>query len=246
CSSSSPLAVSSVCSCGSGVAIYTDVMLIFLPKVRIVWLRISRSSSSLVHSLVLIASCIVWIRVKPSKRDDREALRCSRSYQSIRLMAATPLPLRCRLPPPIPQRRRAISSDRLAATATGTTSTRLHQLGGRGQPPTRVNAVGVTDLAPVEITWQIAVGALAGITPFVVAGIEFSKRIIAQRKCEVCAGSGLVLLKDKSYVRCPGCGDNRGPTNAMEGFIGAASPGLSARKTSNSPKCMNSVNLLHA
>nr|XP_018676613.1 PREDICTED: uncharacterized protein LOC103970577 isoform X1 [Musa acuminata subsp. malaccensis] len=186
-------------------------MLIFLPKefaVRIVWLRIS-SSSSLVHSLVLIASCIVWIRVKPSKRDDREALRCSRSYQSIRLMAATPLPLRCRLPPPpppTPQRRRAISSDRLAATATGTTSTRLHQLGGRGQPPTRVNAVGVTDLAPVEITWQIAVGALAGITPFVVAGIEFSKRIIAQRKCEVCAGSGLVLLKDKSYVRCPGCG----------------------------------------
>ncbi|URD77226.1 hypothetical protein MUK42_02511 [Musa troglodytarum] len=140
-------------------------------------------------------------------------------------MAATPLPLRCRLPPPpppppTPQRRRAISSSRLAAIATGTTSTRLHQLGGRGQPPTRVNAVGATDLAPVEITWQIAVGALAGITPFAVAGIEFSKRIIAQRKCGVCAGSGLVLLKDKSYVRCPGCGDNRGPPDAMEGFIG--------------------------
>ncbi|THU55413.1 hypothetical protein C4D60_Mb11t06280 [Musa balbisiana] len=187
------------------------------------------------------------MRVKPSKRDDREALRCSSSYQSIRLMAAAPLPLRCRLPPPpTPQGRRAISSDRLAATVTGTTSTRLHQLGGRGQHPTRVNAVGATDLAPVEITWQIAVGALAGITPFVVAGIEFSKRIIAQRKCEVCAGSGLVLLKDKSYVRCPGCGDNRGSPDAMEGFIGAASPGLSARKTSNSPKCMNSVNLLLA
>ncbi|KAJ8509857.1 hypothetical protein OPV22_000291 [Ensete ventricosum] len=87
-----------------------------------------------------------------------------------------------------------------------TTRYRLHQLGGRGQPPTRVNAVGATDLAPVEITWQIAVGALAGIAPFVVAGIEFSKRIIAQRTCGVCGGSGLVLLKDKSYVRCPGCG----------------------------------------
>ncbi|RRT70757.1 hypothetical protein B296_00007482 [Ensete ventricosum] len=103
-------------------------------------------------------------------------------------MAATPLPLRCRLPPPpppSPQRWRAISSVRLAATATGTTRYRLHQLGGRGQPPTRVNAVGATDLAPVEITWQIA---------------------IAQRTCGVCGGSGLVLLKDKSYVRCPGCG----------------------------------------
>lgn len=43
------------------------------------------------------------------------------------------------------------------------------------------------------------------MTPFVVAGVEFSKRIVKQRKCEVCGGSGLVLKK-KYYRRCPNCG----------------------------------------
>uniref|UniRef100_A0A5B7B909 Viral late gene transcription factor 3 zinc ribbon domain-containing protein n=1 Tax=Davidia involucrata TaxID=16924 RepID=A0A5B7B909_DAVIN len=66
-------------------------------------------------------------------------------------------------------------------------------------------AADAADPAQLEITWQIVVGALAGVTPFVVAGIEFSKRIVAQRRCGVCGGSGLVL-KDKYYFRCPGCG----------------------------------------
>ncbi|XP_058209648.1 uncharacterized protein LOC131322365 isoform X2 [Rhododendron vialii] len=35
------------------------------------------------------------------------------------------------------------------------------------------------DPAQAEISWQIVVGALAGVTPFVVAGIEFSKRIVS-------------------------------------------------------------------
>ncbi|KAJ6337314.1 hypothetical protein OIU76_007066 [Salix suchowensis] len=61
------------------------------------------------------------------------------------------------------------------------------------------------DIARGEVTWQIIVGAIAGVTPFVVAGIEFSKRIIAQRRCQECGGSGLVLI-DKDYCRCPGCG----------------------------------------
>ncbi|XP_008227116.1 PREDICTED: uncharacterized protein LOC103326649 [Prunus mume] len=63
----------------------------------------------------------------------------------------------------------------------------------------------VADPTPVAITWQIVVGAIAGVTPFAVAGIEFSKRIIAQKRCEVCGGSGLVLTKE-DYVKCPGCG----------------------------------------
>ncbi|KAJ3698756.1 hypothetical protein LUZ61_002461 [Rhynchospora tenuis] len=75
----------------------------------------------------------------------------------------------------------------------------------RGRTRTLAIEGAATDLAPVQITWQITVGALAGVTPFVVAGIEFGKRIIAQKKCEVCGGSGLVI-KNKIYVRCQGCG----------------------------------------
>ncbi|KAK7837146.1 hypothetical protein CFP56_021643 [Quercus suber] len=69
-----------------------------------------------------------------------------------------------------------------------------------------INDVSTTmNPAGVEVTWQIVVGAIAGVTPFVVAGIEFSKRIIAQRRCVVCGGSGLVL-REKDYFKCPECG----------------------------------------
>ncbi|KAL5229359.1 hypothetical protein ABZP36_017624 [Zizania latifolia] len=66
-------------------------------------------------------------------------------------------------------------------------------------------AAAAADLPPPQVTWQIVVGAAAGVTPFVVAGVEFSKRIIAQKRCEICGGSGLVMKKDY-YVRCQGCG----------------------------------------
>ncbi|XP_068651464.1 uncharacterized protein [Aristolochia californica] len=77
-----------------------------------------------------------------------------------------------------------------------------------GTAPTRITAIDVSASAAStqpEITWQIAVGAIAGVLPFVVAAIEFSKRIVAQRKCEVCGGSGLVQ-REEYYFRCPGCG----------------------------------------
>ncbi|KAH6768073.1 hypothetical protein C2S51_013409 [Perilla frutescens var. frutescens] len=41
-----------------------------------------------------------------------------------------------------------------------------------------ISAVASSDPAQAEVTWQIVVGALAGVAPFVVAGIEFSKRIV--------------------------------------------------------------------
>ncbi|KAI3986824.1 hypothetical protein MKX01_039798 [Papaver californicum] len=65
----------------------------------------------------------------------------------------------------------------------------------------------VTTFEPVqdEITWEIIVGTLAGVIPSVVAGIEFSKRIVAQKRCTVCRGSGLVR-REKYYFRCPRCG----------------------------------------
>ncbi|XP_015902615.3 uncharacterized protein LOC107435503 [Ziziphus jujuba] len=82
-------------------------------------------------------------------------------------------------------------------------------IGNQSLKTRRVAAINdvsaATDAVPVDLTWQIVVGAIAGVTPFVVAGIEFSKRIIAQRRCEVCGGSGLVQ-KNEYYVRCPGCG----------------------------------------
>ncbi|XP_078175391.1 uncharacterized protein LOC144569083 [Carex rostrata] len=86
---------------------------------------------------------------------------------------------------------------------------RLHLTGGarsvRARTRTQAIEGAATDLAAVPITWQITVGALAGVIPFVVAGFEFGKRIIAQKNCEECGGSGLVL-RDKIYVRCQGCG----------------------------------------
>ncbi|KAL0911181.1 hypothetical protein M5K25_019302 [Dendrobium thyrsiflorum] len=75
----------------------------------------------------------------------------------------------------------------------------------RAPPICAMDGGNASNLAPVEISWQIAVGALAGATPFIVAGIEFGKRIVAQRKCGTCGGSGLVL-RDEYYSRCPTCG----------------------------------------
>nr|DAD23604.1 TPA_asm: hypothetical protein HUJ06_025067 [Nelumbo nucifera] len=75
--------------------------------------------------------------------------------------------------------------------------------------PARIRAINdvstAADPAQAVVTWQIVVGTIAGVTPFVVAGIEFSKRIVAQRRCQFCGGSGLVL-RGKYYFRCPGCG----------------------------------------
>jgi hypothetical protein len=56
---------------------------------------------------------------------------------------------------------------------------------------------------PVE--WQLWVGFVGGLAPFVIALYEFTKRIVIQRQCAVCAGSGLVQ-KGRFKRKCPACG----------------------------------------
>uniref|UniRef100_A0ACD5VZ45 Uncharacterized protein n=1 Tax=Avena sativa TaxID=4498 RepID=A0ACD5VZ45_AVESA len=60
-------------------------------------------------------------------------------------------------------------------------------------PSAAAAAAAVADLPPAEITWQIVVGAVAGVTPFVVAGVEFGKRIVS-------AGSVSSLLYVASFT----------------------------------------------
>lgn len=56
-------------------------------------------------------------------------------------------------------------------------------------------------------TWQVWVGAIVGVIPFVIATYEFSKRVIIQRRCQVCNGTGLVLRgTSKFYKKCRACG----------------------------------------
>ncbi|XP_062186169.1 uncharacterized protein LOC133889725 [Phragmites australis] len=83
-------------------------------------------------------------------------------------------------------------------------ATSVHAVDG-ASAAAAVAAAADAPLPPAQVTWQIVVGAVAGVTPFVVAGVEFGKKIIAQKKCEVCGGSGLVAKNDY-YVRCQGCG----------------------------------------
>ncbi|KAL6315107.1 hypothetical protein AAG906_035315 [Vitis piasezkii] len=72
----------------------------------------------------------------------------------------------------------------------------------------------VADPAQVEVTWQIVVGAIAGVTPFIVAGIEFSKRINMKLFLHSMPGCpeemwGMWRIRACSegqiLLRCPGC-----------------------------------------
>jgi len=53
--------------------------------------------------------------------------------------------------------------------------------------------------------WQIYYGFIAGLSPFVIAAYEFGKRIIIQRQCELCGGSGLIQ-KGRYSRKCTSCG----------------------------------------
>ena len=53
--------------------------------------------------------------------------------------------------------------------------------------------------------WQIYYGFIAGLTPCAIAAYEFGKRIIIQRRCELCGGSGLIQ-KGRYMRKCTSCG----------------------------------------
>lgn len=94
--------------------------------------------------------------------------------------------------------------------STGNPSTLVLPHARAPPPRRRACARALSDFTSIveqspAITWQVAVGTIAGVTPFLVAGVEFSKRIMAQKKCKVCGGSGLVK-RDEYYFRCYSCG----------------------------------------
>ena len=53
--------------------------------------------------------------------------------------------------------------------------------------------------------WQLWFGLWIGLSPFVIAAYEFGKRILIQRQCELCKGSGLIQ-KGKYMRKCSSCG----------------------------------------
>jgi hypothetical protein len=66
-----------------------------------------------------------------------------------------------------------------------------------------------------------------GVFPFAWASYEFGKRILIQRRCQKCEGSGLVWTKGKGMrkVRCRECGGFL-PWESWEKFLlGTATPG---------------------
>jgi len=74
-------------------------------------------------------------------------------------------------------------------------------------PPLDLRVAGTTFEPAQPVGWEIWFGFIIGLTPFVVAAYEFGKRIIIQRQCAVCNGSGLVQRGGKGYKRkCPSCG----------------------------------------
>ncbi|GMH42965.1 hypothetical protein BSKO_10887 [Bryopsis sp. KO-2023] len=76
----------------------------------------------------------------------------------------------------------------------------------------------------VEVGWEIYFGAAAGVVPFIIGAWEFGKRIVIQRRCGVCEGSGLVE-KGRFLRKCPECGGFFPWQGWGQFFSATASPG---------------------
>ena len=81
-----------------------------------------------------------------------------------------------------------------------TPSTHASQNGG-GNPTDVADALLEADID----SWQLYVGFFAGLAPFIVASYEFGKRILMQRRCAMCRGTGLIRKGGRSR-KCTSCG----------------------------------------
>lgn len=75
-----------------------------------------------------------------------------------------------------------------------------------GQCPRKQRAILQASLEPLDATTPslpIIVGSISLALPFFIAAILFGERIVRQRRCPTCKGSGLIHVKSKFYKRCP-------------------------------------------
>ncbi|EIE20241.1 hypothetical protein COCSUDRAFT_54440 [Coccomyxa subellipsoidea C-169] len=77
---------------------------------------------------------------------------------------------------------------------------------------------------PVEVGPEIWVGTIAACVPFVIGSWEFGKRIIIQRRCSRCQGSGLVM-RGQFARKCPDCGGFFPWQGWWKFFTSTAAPG---------------------
>lgn len=59
--------------------------------------------------------------------------------------------------------------------------------------------------SPINVGWEVYVGAIAGVIPFAIGSYQFVARILIQRRCQTCDGSGLVE-RGPFLRKCPECG----------------------------------------
>ncbi|KAK9833912.1 hypothetical protein WJX74_009758 [Apatococcus lobatus] len=75
-----------------------------------------------------------------------------------------------------------------------------------------------------ELGWEVIVGAVVATVPLIVASYEFGKRILIQRRCPVCKGSGLIA-RGRFLRKCSQCGGFLPWQGWKTFFLSTAAPG---------------------
>lgn len=86
----------------------------------------------------------------------------------------------------------ASASAAVAADATATAIAAAAAAASGAGADAVVEATAKYVPSPIEPGWEIWVGFIAGVVPFLIGSWEFGKRIIIQLRCPLCAGRGLV------------------------------------------------------